>query len=226
MKHKDFPFKHPFTYLIVVLVCNSVQLSGQTENSNNLPQFLCSKFTKSIVKMKSGESNSAVLNYNIVDEEMIFNQKGTYMALIETEKIDTIIIQNRKFVPVEKSFYELLVAGPVSMFVQNKGRLAPVGSTTAYGMTSQTLGPTAVRTVQTGNQVRNLEIPDNVTVSPASVNWILINKEWKKFTSEKQVIKLFPEKEKELKQFLKQTNLDLKNHEDIVRLGKYLNEIL
>jgi len=45
----------------------------------------------------------------MVDEEMIFIQKGSYMALTDLENIDTVLIQNRKFVPVGKVFYEVVI---------------------------------------------------------------------------------------------------------------------
>ena len=31
--------------------------------------------------MKSGETKSALLNYNTVDEEMLFEQNGNYMVI-------------------------------------------------------------------------------------------------------------------------------------------------
>ena len=199
--------------------------TGQTDPSNPLPQFLFPGFTKSLVKMKDGRDLVATINYNMVDEEMIFDQKGIYMALEKPQEIDTIYLQNRKFVPVDKSFYEVLNKGQITLFIQHKSRYSPVGSTTAYGMTSKTLGPTAVRTIQGGNQVRQLEVPDNVTVSPATVYWVRINGEMNKFTTDRQFMKLFPELEDKLKEFFKNDKIDIKSREDLIKLGNFCNSL-
>jgi hypothetical protein len=202
------------------------ELSGQTDIGKPFPQLLFPGFTRSIIKMKTGKTNSALLNYNTVDEEMVFDQKGVYMVLDKPEEIDTVYLQNRKFVPVEKAFYEVVVNGPVSLYIQHKNRYTPVGSNTAYGLTSQTLGPTGVTTVRGGNQVRNLELPDNVKISPATVYWVKRNKEMIRFTTERQFLKLFPDKENELNQFINKNKTDFKNADHVIKLINYCNELI
>ncbi len=213
-------------FLFLYLFSIPTELSGQTDPDNPFPQLLFPSFTRGIIKMKSGKTNTASLNYNTVDEEMVFDQKGVYMVLDKPEEIDTVYMQNRKFVPVEKAFYEVVVNGPVSLYIQHKSRYAPVGSNTAYGLTSQTLGPTAVSTVRVGNQVRNLELPENVKVSPATVYWVRRNNEMNKFTTERQFLKIFPDKENEIKEFIKNSRLDLKTREDLIKLGNFCNGIV
>lgn len=175
--------------------------------------------------MKDGRQLAATVNYNIVDEEMIFLQNGTYMALENPQEIDTVFIQKMKFVPVDKAFYEVVSKGPVVIYIQHKGKYTPVGSPTAYGMTSKTLGPTKVLTMRAGNQVRQIELPDNVEVTPATVNWVQKNKEMIKFTGEKQFLKIFPEYEGKLKEFIKTNKIDIKSPEDLARLGNFCNSI-
>ena len=201
-------------------------LAAQNGAKTSLPQFLFPNFSKSIVKMKAGNMYTASIDYNMVDEEVIFEQKGQFLALQNPELIDTVFIQNRIFVPVEKAFYEVVAKGTFPFFIQHRSKYAPVPTTTAYGMTSQTNGPSSVRTINAGTQVRQLDVPEGVTLSPATVNWVRKNKEMVKFTNERQLLKIFPEKEVELKTFIKKENIDLKVREDVVKLGVYCNEII
>ena len=201
-------------------------IQGQTESSNPLPQFLFREFTKGILKMKDGRQMAATLNYNMVDEEMIFDQKGVYMALDKPEEIDTVYIQNRKFVPVEKAFYEVLTKGPVEMFIQHKSRYTQKGTPTAYGMTTKTAGPSKVLAVQVGNQVRQIDLLEDVDVSPATLYWVKAGNKMDKFTNERQFLKLFPDHEAELKEFIKTNKLDFKSREDLIRLGDFCNQIV
>jgi hypothetical protein len=212
--------------IILVFTLFPLNLEAQNDSVTTLPQFLFPKFSNGVVKMKAGNLYSASVNYNMIDEEVIFEQKGKYMALDKPELIDTVFIRNRSFVPVGKAFYEVVVSGPAPFFIQHKSKLVPVGSTTAYGMKSQTLGTTSVRTMQVGNQVRNLDVPENVTLSPASVYWVRKNNELEKFTSERQLLKLFPENEILLKDYIKKEKLDMKIREDLIKIGNYCNDLM
>ena len=68
--------------------------------------YLFPVFTKGIVITKGGRQE-ANLNYNMIIEQMIFEQKGKYLALDHLETVDTVIINNRKFIPSGNVFYEL-----------------------------------------------------------------------------------------------------------------------
>ncbi|MBA4408072.1 MAG: hypothetical protein Q8S54_15980 [Bacteroidota bacterium] len=214
------------TFLIFFLFSISVDLAGQTNTANPYSQLLFPEFAKSTIMMKSGDTSSALLNYNTVDEEMIFDQQGIFRIVEHTEDIDTIYLHGGKFVPVGKAFYEVLVTGRISVYIQHKSRFTTKGTATAYGLTSQTNAPTRVTTVRAGNQVRNLELPDNVIVSPATVYWVKVKDEMHKFTTERQFLKIFPDYESPIKEFIKTNKLDLKISENLKKLGNYCNGLI
>jgi len=212
--------------VVLVLYCLCPNMVAQEGSSSTLPQFLFPGFIKSDVLMKNGESHSAFFNYHIVEEEMIFDQKGVYMVMAKPGDVDTIYINDRKFVPVEKAFYEVILNKPIAIYIQHKGKYSSIGTATAYGMTSQTNQATTITNMRAGNQIRTLDMPDDVQVSPAMVYWVRVNDSMEKFTSEKQFLKIFPGKEAEFKDFLKKNKLNIKEREDLVKLGIYCNEIV
>jgi len=209
--------------LVVGLITSGI--NAQNETPQTLPQFLFPAFAKGIVKMKDGRKLAAVLNYNMVDEEMIFEQNKKYMVVDKPEEIDTVYLQNRRFVFVDKVFYEVVASGKVTLYIQHKSRYSEKGTPTAYGMSTKTSANYKYSSVQTGNQVRFLEIPDNVTVTPAIVYWANINGEMKKFTSQNQFIKLFPGSEEKIKEYIKVNNIDLKSREGLMNLGNFINSM-
>ncbi len=71
-----------------------MQLSAQPDSIANRPQFLYPEFTRSIVKLKSGDSHAAMMNYNTVTGKMIYYQDGLLLDLIKPETVDTIFMQN------------------------------------------------------------------------------------------------------------------------------------
>jgi hypothetical protein len=200
-----------------------LDLNGQTDQAKSLPQFLFPSFTKGILKMKDGRILSAVLNYNTVDEEMLFLQQGVYMVVDKPEEIDTIYLQNMKFTYVPKAFYQVVVKGRLTIFIENKSHYTPAGTTTAYGITSQTLGPTSVLSMQSGNQIRNIELPSDVTVAHANVNWAMIDGKMNKFQNERQFLKLFPGSETVIKEFIKKSGIDFKTTDGLAKLGTFCN---
>jgi hypothetical protein len=198
---------------------------GQSSQQKALPQFRFNQFSKGIIKMKDGRLLKATMDYNMVNEEMIFQQGSEYMVLDKPEEIDTVYISGSKFIPMEKCFYEVIWEGPVSIFIQDKAKYTQVPTTTAYGMKSPTNATINVTSIQGGNQVRDLEIPENVTIAPATIYWVKVNGTMNKFTNEKQFLKIFPNSEDKIKEFIKASKIDIKSPEGLAKLGSFCNEL-
>ena len=175
--------------------------------------------------MKSGEKRTAVLNYNLVDQEMVFMQKNLYWVLDEPQLIDTIYMANRMFVPFEKGFYELAVAAPVTLFIQHKSYAESLGVPTGYGVMSQTAAPNYVAQIYGPRGAINLEIPPNVKVVDDTEYWIRREGILQKFNSKRLFLKIFPDKEKELQQYINKNKVDFKNQQSLVNLVLYCNEL-
>jgi hypothetical protein len=227
LEMKILKIRNTFATIFMVSLIFGIRLdvSGQSDTSQPLPQFLFSSFEKGLIHMKDGRALTAILNYNMVEEEMVFQQGKNYMVLDKPEEIDTVYLQNRRFVFTDKVFYEVINSGKVTLFIQHKSRYTEKGTATAYGMTTKTAATINVTSIQGGNQVRHLELPDNVVVTPANVFWAKINGEMKKFTNQNQLIKLFPGSEEKIKEFIKVNNIDLKSREGLMNLGNFINSL-
>ena len=82
----------------------SSDVSAQDNTDRPLTKFLFPSFTEGYVVMKEGKKFSALLNYNMVDQIMVTELNGTYRYATRMEEIDTIYLEYRKFVPVDKVF--------------------------------------------------------------------------------------------------------------------------
>ncbi len=219
-------------YVILLLAYISSDILAQDNNGMPIPHFLFPSFTEGIVIMKDGKSFNALLNYNMADEMMVSEVDGVYRSANNPYKFDTIYIQNRTFVPIEKLFYELLSKGPANFLLQNKCSLTPKGNNTGYGNMSQGTGPTKMQrfeltsVVYQYHDVVYIDLPPNVDVTPLSVYWIEKSNQLTKFSTEKQFLKIFPDKATRLKEFIKKENISFNKREDIIKLGKYCNEII
>jgi len=210
---------------LVILVDAAIPVNAQKDSAVNLPNFLFPRFTKSTIKFKSGNTKAATLNYNIIDEEMVFVQPDAYMVLDNPELIDTVYIDDRKFIPFKKGFYELLLDGPVSLFIQHKTNLEIPGTTTGYGATSKTLAPSEFKQVYGPKGFVDLRIPDEYKLTDDSYYWIRRDMNMDKFSNKRQFLKLFKNKEKEINQFADRNNIDFAKTSDVIRLVNYCREL-
>ncbi|MCJ7447320.1 MAG: hypothetical protein MUO72_06505 [Bacteroidales bacterium] len=199
-----------------------VILSGQTNSDGSRPQYLFPEFSKCEVRMKNGQIQSSVMNYNIVTERMVFSRDNKYYDMTNPEIVDTILLNDSKFVPSGKIFYEVLLSGgPVDLFIQNKGDLLPAGKPVGYGGTSQLASSKYLSTIKLSSGEFNLELPADYTVKAASAYWIRRNNEMLSFTNEKQYLKLFPDKAEGIKEYIKKNRLKFDRYADMIQIVRY-----
>ncbi len=214
---------------MLILTFISFDLPAQDKADTLLPQFLFPRFTEGIIIMKDGKKFSSMLNYDMADERMISKLNGVYRSANDTYNFDSIYIQNRTFIPVGKAFYELLVNGPATFLLENKVYITPKGSDVGYGVKNRSIPPTETKRFELSsvkfNEVVTIDLPPDVEISPASVNWVRKDNKLEKFNNQKQLIKIFPGKEAELKAFIKREKINFGVRKDIIRLGKYCNEL-
>jgi hypothetical protein len=216
----------PTVILLMFLRSNGMQLTAQNDSRQNNSQYLLPDFVQATIKMKTGQDQKAVMNYNTVTEKMVFKQGDNLMDLINLGAIDTVFLGNRKFVTFDNVFYEVLVNAPVSLFIQHKSDLLPPGKPAAYGGTTQVSSSNYLSSVELAGGRYNLKLPDDYAVKPAPVNWIRKNSTMYRFLNERQFLKIFPEKADNIKLFIKQNKLRTENPEDLIKLINFCNELV
>ena len=73
-----------------------------SDTANTSKHYILKEFMLGSVKMKNGQTENAIMNYNQLTEEMIFEQNGLLLAVDSIMKIDTVNIDSRLFIPHEK----------------------------------------------------------------------------------------------------------------------------
>jgi hypothetical protein len=180
-------------------------------------------FLEGTVKQKSGETNKALLNYNSVTEEMIFDQGGQQLALDKIENVDTVYIQERKFVPFGNVFYEVATGGLIPLYIQHKTQLIPPGNNTGFG-SSQTAAITNISDLKAAGLAYKLKLPDDYKVMNKTVYWLRKNNNYYIIKSEKNIEDLFPAKAEAIKKYVKDNKVNFKNSQDLVKVVRFCNE--
>lgn len=226
MKQITFFRNRLMTAFLGLLLISSQSVSAQNDTLNNLPQFLLHHFDSSIVKLKTGEFSKAFMNYNTLTEKMAFYQKGSVLDLIRPENVDTVYIGERVFIPFEKVFYEVILKDRISFFIQHKSDLISKGRPAALGTTSQTSGINSVSKMVGPKNSYNLKLPEEFDIKPYKIYWIMMNDKMQRFMNERQLLNIFPEKKDQLKDFIKKSDLNLTNPDDLIEIATFCNKVM
>jgi hypothetical protein len=206
-----------------IIACIPAGAFCQTTSTGTMPQYLFPEFKPGRVLMKTGQTQTPEMNYNIVTEKMVFVRDTKYYDLTNPEMVDTIYLQECKFVPAGKAFYEILVNGKNDLFAEHKGDLLTAGKPVGYGGTSQVSSSNYISSVQFAGMQYNLPLPPDFLIKQSVIYWIRTGEEMSSFINEKQFLKLFPAESANLKSFIKENRIKIDHPEHIIKLVKYLN---
>lgn len=225
---KNFNIRLNITIVITLIIgiIQTLPVKAQTRPDGSAPQFLYPEFTKSKVRMKNGQVQNIMLNYNTVSEKMVFQRDEKLFDLANPEMVDTVFLQDSRFVPAGKAFYKVVLIAPISFYAQYKGELQPPGTPAGYGGTSQVSNTKNMSSVQLSTGYYNLDLPADYTVKTNIIYWYSKDDNMLSFVNERQFIRLNPDKETEIKQFVKLNKIKFDKQPDIVKLAEYYNQLI
>ena len=207
--------------IIVLFLLIASNTLSQNNIEGELPQYLFKSFSKGNVLFKNKEVESAPMNYNTVTENIVFEKNGELLDMINLHLIDTIYIQDSRFIPVGKAFYEVIATSPIPLFIQHKGKLFPPGKSVGYGGTSDLAATNDLANIEMSGMNYNLPLSTDFKVEITPVYWMIKDGEMVSFSSVRQLRNLFPEKKSEIKSFIKKGRLKLERKEDLVKIIRF-----
>ncbi len=189
-----------------------------------LSHYLFPEFTQGVILLKTGIKNKAMLNYNSLTEEMIFENNGKKLAIGkgELELVDTVFIKDRKFITLNSKFIELIYHSKWDLYAEHKCSVKEPGKPAAYGGTTETSATTSYSSFYSGGKVYELKLPDGYETKTYTYYWLKRNGELNKFINIRQLMKLYYDKEDLFKAYVKKNAVDFNKQESIVQFIKYL----
>lgn len=211
--------------IISVLICCAlpVILSAQVKVVE-LSHYLFPEFTKGAVLLKTGVSYDAVLNYNSVTEEMVFEERRKVLALGNdvVEQVDTVFISGRKFITMEGRFVELVYTSVYDLYAEHKCRVNEPGKPAGYGGTSRTSASTSYSSYQAGGVFYELSLPDGYEVKPYTHYWLIREGVASRFVNMRQLERLFTNKRSAFRDYVKSNNVQLDDQDSMIQLIMHL----
>jgi len=220
-------FKSVLTISLFITTCFcGIPNYAQDKSESISTHYVLPEFEKRIVRMRDGHTEEAIVNYNMITEEMIFEKGGTRLAMDKIETIDTVYLGSRKFVPYEKYFLEILLENQVSLFIRHKLNILQSGSPAGYGGTTETGAAHSISYLVGSGSLYKLQLPSEYHLTDASQFWIKKDDSFFRIGTERQILDIFPEKSKEIKQFIRQNKINLRKEKDVITLINKCNQLL
>lgn len=202
--------------LAVALVYNSVFAQKQ------LTQYLFPEFKEGSVLQKSGTVTKTQLNYNTLTQEMIFKQGEQFLALDKIQDIDTVYLNDKKFVPGDNLFYEVATQTPVALLLQHTSDIIPSGNETGFGK-SQTTAVTNVTDLKRGGRAYSLSLPDEYSFKNKTACFLRKDGKDILIANIKDVKNVFAGKESMIEDYTKKNKVNFKRAETLAALIQFCN---
>lgn len=211
---------------VILLLFSCLVLTGSfaQRNKPEISHYLLPEFSKGTVLMKSGVKNSALLNYNALTEEMIFDTHGKKLAMAKLEDIDTVFIENRKFFPMQNKFVELIYHGKYELYACRKAGIIDPGKPVGYGGTSQTSSVTSYSSIISGGQAYELALPEGIKTNPTTDYWLKTEGKPVLFLNLRQLSKQFENKADLFKKYVKENKVKYEDEARLIELIKFMEK--
>lgn len=210
-------------FTLLISLCNYAQVSIEKSILNTN---LFEKFLKGSVLMKNGRVEEALLNYDTESKKIVFKKDEAVLVLIDLPSVDTVYIENRKFIPLNNTFYEVATGlVNIDLYITYSNKRKPLMASPDHSGTTR----------QTGNQVNNnvasayVNRPNqlNYAVEILTHYWLKKGNSLYKANNQTQLLTVFPFKDHEaIKNYIRDNNIDFSKPDDIVKLVNFCNSLI
>lgn len=217
-------------WAIIVIAIGSFNPGGgiihAQSDTSAARHFVLPEYTKGIVKLKDGRTEIAILNYNMITEEMVFEKGNKRFAITGIEKVDTIFLGSRKFIPYDKEFLEILIHDSISLLIRHKRNMLIPGSPAGYGGTTETGAAHSISHLVNSGNMYKLDLPSEYHLTDASQFWLYYNRSFVRISTERQLLKLIPAISNEMRQFIDSKKLGFRKQDDVCAVIKKCNSLM
>ncbi|MXV50998.1 hypothetical protein GS399_08440 [Pedobacter sp. HMF7647] len=197
------------------------------QETAGVSHYVFPEFITGTVYKADGNKESVPLNYNTVTQEMIFSLNGKNLALAELASIDSVVIKGKSFIPAGERFFEKVNVATLALYIQHKSTVSLPGTSVGYGSTTQTSGATALSSLPSNNggkAIYDLKLPDEFKVVPADEYWLKSGNSFIKANSQKQFLKAFPDKEKQIRQYISEKHANFTSLSSLKDMLIYISQ--
>lgn len=182
------------------------------------------EYQKGTILLRGNQKVNVLVNYDATKHLMMYKQNDDDMILTNVQSVDSVLIGKHRFVPVKHRFYEVIPVNSDFLLVDWNIAMTEIGYRGAYGQVTHSKVHKYNVSAMT-HDIYHTEARQNTSLevyrrSNNNTYYIIRNSKMVKFKDKKSLLKLFPERKKEIESLLKEEKTMFKNVEDVVELMK------
>ena len=182
------------------------------------------EFVPGIVIYKNGVYSATKLNYNLLMREMEFIKSPDTLSIKNPKDVLLIIAATDTFY-YDNGFIELISNDHVRVAMKDYIKLREVLKKDPYGTSSSGSSRESFNVIPSETNFYKLKANTDLLFQRTVEYYISIPQGNFVLYKRKNVFRLFPEKKKEIKIFLKMNKVNFKSREDLLKLADFLRSL-
>lgn len=203
-----------YTLILLVIFLGLADVFAQDKHS----PYLFPEFTDSYIYYKDGRVFQVPTNYDLFDNKFVFIDKDNEKKEFSNpDMIVSIKVGSRTFILTSGNEAAEIIQATPQILVQYIGNKR-IKKNLTYGGKTETASVDSYSNLiyGTGDDEKNA-----VLVKIDYLFYVEKNKQLKRFSTEKQFLKLFPKQKEQIKQYINENKVDFGSIEQVIQLCNY-----
>jgi len=198
-------------------IAAAISANAQSPADTTTPRTcLFSQFEEGSVLQKNGSIAKAKLNYNTENQTFLFRHNGQNMILTGLDNIDTIYIGEKKFIPAEEKFYLVATTTEFPLLISYTYKPTPIQAQADHNGTSRQASGVVSNNVSEAYVSRRFQGQYDIGFIPQF--WLRRGHSLYKANTERQIVRVFPQKEALISDYIRNNKPDLHREKDVIDL--------
>ncbi|MFB6320552.1 hypothetical protein [Saccharicrinis sp. FJH54] len=177
-------------------------------------------FVTGNIFFSDGSTVDIPLNYNSLDEQVVFLKDNEILAIANYKNIDSIVVNKTVFVHgFGEAFFEKVKVADQHYYIRYKSVMISKGKGSAYGSYSETTSITNFESGTGSNgRYNSLQINEAIRTNTSEIIYLKPNKDYIAITNLKKLIKIFKPHKAVILEFSRKNHIDFDETDDIKKI--------
>ncbi len=181
-------------------------------------------FTEGNAITKNGRIISSKFNYNFLSGEMQFIKLADTLSISNTKDLKSVAIALDTFY-YYNGYMEMIHNGKFKVYVKQAIVIKDIQKEGAFGTINRTAASESYNYLLSGSNIVDLVPTENIVLQKTTRYFYSTpENEFIQFTK-KNIIRVLPEKESAIKNYIKSNRIDFESREDILKLADFIGNL-
>jgi hypothetical protein len=184
-------------------------------------RYMYPQFVQGKVILKNGNSNSALLNYDLLLGEIAFLKGSDTLIINRKSDLNSVIIQQDTFI-YRNSYYRSIHSGKLNVFSRDRIKCIEIVKQGVMGTSNRSSAGESYSSIPMDGKFVNLVATDDIVLKRDVEFYILPSNNELVAFKKKNVIELYLNKKAEIDKYLKSNKVNFDSQTDILRFSEWL----